>query len=207
MPANPIPLLGSSLSTSRSRTRLLGFRRPELRGARAMTQADDRASPKLRAVFLVAAAIALLLWAASLLPAIENWNNPREDGFSVVPAFWGTIICLPIGLYLLAGGIRGHGQAVRRARTALIASIVLLAIGAALEIMRRASIAASDRAAAKWIDHCKTQLEKEHDAASVQTYCLCMFEYFDNDEIMSQSEMERFRPPVHRLCRGKAGWT
>lgn len=177
------------------------------RGVRGMDQAEVTASRGLRACFFLAAAIAFGLWAASLVPAIQNWNNPREDGFSMVPAFWGTIVCLPLGLYLLAGGVRGRGRAAARARTALIVAAFLLVAGAGLEIMRRMSIAASDAAAARWIDHCKAQLASEHDAASVQTYCLCMFDYFDNDEIMSQSDMERVRPPAHRFCRGKAGWT
>jgi hypothetical protein len=42
------------------------------------------ASPGLRFMFAVAAAIMLSLWAWSLVPPIENWDNPNEDGFSYV---------------------------------------------------------------------------------------------------------------------------
>jgi hypothetical protein len=30
----------------------------------------------------------LVLWGLSLIPPIESWGNPNEDGFSYVPAFW-----------------------------------------------------------------------------------------------------------------------
>jgi hypothetical protein len=84
-----------------------------------MDRAGITASPKLRAIFLIVAALMLLLWSWSLIPPIENWNNPNEDGFSYVPAFYATIICLPAGLFLLIGAIAGRGQHVVRARSAL----------------------------------------------------------------------------------------
>ena len=55
----------------------------------------------------------------SLVPPIQNWNNPNEDGFSYVGVFYATPICLPAGLLLLAGGISGRGPHLRRARPAL----------------------------------------------------------------------------------------
>jgi hypothetical protein len=36
----------------------------------------------------------LALWGWSLIPPIENWDNPYEDGFSYVPVFYATITCL-----------------------------------------------------------------------------------------------------------------
>jgi hypothetical protein len=90
------------------------------------------ASPKLRLIFIVIVAAMFVLWGLSLIPPIESWGNPNEDGFSYVPAFWATIICLPIGLYLLAGAIAG-GRHVARARNALfIGSGTLLIVGAFL---------------------------------------------------------------------------
>jgi hypothetical protein len=88
------------------------------------------ASPKLRSMFAVAAFIMLALWGWSLVPPIENWGNPNEDGFSYVPVFYTTIICLPVGIYLLVGAIAGHGRYVRRARTAffIAAGITLLVV-------------------------------------------------------------------------------
>ena len=88
------------------------------------------ASPRLRVMFAVAAAIMLSLWAWSLVPPIENWGNPHEDGFSYVGVFYATIICLPVGLYLLVGAIAGHGRYVRGARIAFFvaAGITILVV-------------------------------------------------------------------------------
>jgi len=72
-------------------------------------------SPRLRAMFVVAAAIMFALWGWSLVPPIENWGNPNEDGFSYVPVFYTTITCLPVGLFLLVGAIAGRGRNVTRA--------------------------------------------------------------------------------------------
>ena len=66
-----------------------------------MDQAGITASPRLRVSFLVVAALMFLLWGWSLVPPIENWNNPYEDGFSYV------------------GGVAGRGRHVARARPAL----------------------------------------------------------------------------------------
>ena len=78
------------------------------------------ASRRLRVMFAVAAAIMLFLWAWSLVPPIESWGNSNEDGFSYVGVFYATIICLPVGLYLLVGAIAAHGRYVRRARIAFL---------------------------------------------------------------------------------------
>ena len=88
------------------------------------------ASPKLRSMFAVAAFIMLALWGWSLVPPIENWGNPNEDGFSYVAVFYTTIVCLPLGIYLLVGAIAGHGRYVRRAGIAfyIAAGIVLLVV-------------------------------------------------------------------------------
>jgi hypothetical protein len=84
----------------------------------------------LRARFAVAASIMLALWGWSLVPPIENWRNPNEDGFSYVPVFFATITCLPVGIYLLVGAIAGHGRYVSRARIAffIAAGITLLVL-------------------------------------------------------------------------------
>jgi hypothetical protein len=82
-------------------------------------QVEITASPTLRLIFIVVAAAMLVVLGLSLIPPIESWGHPNEDGFSYVPAFWATIICLPVGLYLLAGAIAGRGRHVARARNAL----------------------------------------------------------------------------------------
>ena len=89
------------------------------------------ASPRLRGVFAVAAAIMLAFWAWSLVPPIENWSNRYEDGFSYIGVFYATITCLPAGVYLLVGAIAGHGRYVRRARIAffIAAGITTIVVG------------------------------------------------------------------------------
>jgi hypothetical protein len=101
-----------------------------------MDQAEITASPKLRVIFVIVAAIMLALWGWSLIPPIENWGNPNEDGFSYVPVFYATITCLPVGLYLLAGAIAGRGRHVARARTTLFLGGGLLFLVAAFLIFQ-----------------------------------------------------------------------
>jgi hypothetical protein len=60
----------------------------------------------------------LALWGWSLIPPIENWDSPYEDGFSYVAVFYATITCLPVGLYLLVAAIGGRGRHIAHARTA-----------------------------------------------------------------------------------------
>ena len=57
-----------------------------------MDQAGMTASPQRRVIFLVVAALMLLLWGLSLIPPIENWNDPYEDGFSYVGVFYASIL-------------------------------------------------------------------------------------------------------------------
>jgi peptidoglycan/LPS O-acetylase OafA/YrhL len=99
-----------------------------------MEQTEIKASPKLRAAFLLGAAVMLAIWGWSLVPAIKGWNNPHEDGFSFVPAFYGTVTFLPLGLIALLGGISGRGKRVAKARTALIIGTALLVLIVAFEI-------------------------------------------------------------------------
>lgn len=83
---------------------------------------EPAATPRLRIMLAVAAAFMLFLWVWSLVPPIENWGNPYEDGFSYVGVFYTSLICLPLGLLLLVGAIFAHGQHVRRARVAFFAA-------------------------------------------------------------------------------------
>ena len=101
-----------------------------LRGRDMGDTTEITASPKMRARFAVAASIMLALWGWSFVPPIENWGNPNEDGFSYAPLFYTTIVCLPLGIYLLIGAIAGHGRYVRRARIAffIAAAITLLVV-------------------------------------------------------------------------------
>lgn len=102
-----------------------------------MEQAGVTASPRLRLIFFVVAASMLLLWGWSLVPPIENWNNPHEDGFSYVGVFYASIVCLPTGLFLMVGAVIGHGQHVKRARSALLVGAGTLFIVVAFLIFQR----------------------------------------------------------------------
>jgi hypothetical protein len=101
-----------------------------------MNQAEVTASRKLRCLFAVVSTVMLALWGFSLIPPIESWGNPNEDGFSYVPAFWATITCLPVGVFLLAGAIAGRGRHVTRARTALFLGSGLLFVVVAFLIFQ-----------------------------------------------------------------------
>jgi heme/copper-type cytochrome/quinol oxidase subunit 3 len=90
----------------------------------------------MRVTFVVMAASMLALWGWSLVPPIENWNNPNEDGFSYVPVFYATIVCLPTGLFLLAGAIAGRGRHLERAHSALLVSAATLFIVVAFLIFQ-----------------------------------------------------------------------
>lgn len=99
-------------------------------------QPDIVAPPALRASFVVIAITMFALWGWSLVPPIENWGNPREDGFSYVGVFWATLTCLPVGVFLLIGAAIGHGRHAARATTALFFGGVLLLLVVAFIIMR-----------------------------------------------------------------------
>ena len=91
-----------------------------------MNQTDIIASPKLRAAFFLGAGVMLAVWGWSLFPAIESRNNPNEDGFSFIPAFYGTLTFLPLGVIALVGGIFALNKSVACARTALFAMIAVI---------------------------------------------------------------------------------
>jgi hypothetical protein len=101
-----------------------------------MQQSDIAAPPMLRASFVVIAISMFALWCWSLVPPIENWGNPREDGFSYVGVFWATLTCLPVGVFLLIGAAVGRGRHATRATTALLVGGVLLLLVVAFIMMR-----------------------------------------------------------------------
>ena len=84
-----------------------------------MEQTGVTASSRARIVFCAVALAMFALWGWSLLPVIANWNNPYDDGFSVVGVFYATPICLPIGYFLLKGALAGQGRSAQRARIAI----------------------------------------------------------------------------------------
>ncbi len=99
--------------------------------------AETTASPKLRTMLAITAFVLFALWGWSLVPPIENWSNPNEDGFSYVPVFYTTIICLPVGILLLVGAIAGRGKFVRRARAAFFIAAGVTSVVVAFLVVQR----------------------------------------------------------------------
>lgn len=72
-------------------------------------------------------------------PAIAAIRDPRGDPFELIPAFWATILLLPIATVTLLGAVSGEQRKAERARLALIAAGCLTILGLLLEILRRVS--------------------------------------------------------------------
>ncbi len=68
-----------------------------------------------------------------------------------------------------------------------------------------AKLSEADRA---WIGTCVRQLagEPAPSEAVKQRYCTCMHEQFDDNQPVTQTEMERMYPPLHRACNRESGW-
>jgi hypothetical protein len=101
-----------------------------------MERVELQATPALRTGFFAGAAIMFAIWIESLVPIIENWNNPNEDGFSAVPAFWGTVTFLPLAIKTLIGGISGRGKNVKDARICLGVGAALIALIVGFKILQ-----------------------------------------------------------------------
>jgi hypothetical protein len=87
-------------------------------------------------------------------------------------------------------------------RTVCLASLVLCLIPSLPAFAAR--LTAAGRA---WIATCVDQLKLEKASKrSMQKYCTCLHDYFDDNARVTQSEMEHLFPPAHRACNSKAGW-
>jgi hypothetical protein len=66
-------------------------------------------------------------------------------------------------------------------------------------------LSADDKA---WIETCARRLTgiEKKTPTSARIYCTCMHEMVENNEDMSQSDLEHSWPPMHISCRKKAGW-
>lgn len=95
-------------------------KKAEPQNASSEGQDETKASTTLRIFFVIVAVAMLAFFGWSLVPPIQNWNNPNEDGFSYLGIFWTTIVCLPVALYLVRGAITWHGPRVATARKALV---------------------------------------------------------------------------------------
>lgn len=88
-------------------------------------------------------------------------------------------------------------------KSILFAFAALLVIGQSAHAAPKLS--AADKA---WIDKCTSRLvsDEKKAAKAARVYCACMHDMVENNEEMSQSDLEHSWPPVHISCRRKAGW-
>jgi hypothetical protein len=86
-----------------------------------------------------------------------------------------------------------------RVPTAILLIAALTGPAAAMDL------SAGDRA---WIAACVARLAAEPapNEAVKQRYCACMHEQFYDNQPVTQTEMERMYPPLHRACNRESGW-
>ncbi len=86
---------------------------------------------------------------------------------------------------------------------------LLCALAALMAVMPAANAAprpgAEDKA---WIEKCTSPLAagERQRLPPARVDCARMHENVENNEEMSQTELERSWPPLHPYCRKKAGW-
>ncbi len=91
-----------------------------------------------------------------------------------------------------------------KVRAFVAASFVALTLLAAPVSSRAAKLTEADKA---WIAKCVRQLAREHPSERVlRKYCTCMHEMFEDNDDVSQSDMEHMYPPLHRSCNKSSGW-
>ena len=86
---------------------------------------------------------------------------------------------------------------------------VLFSLVAVLILSQAADAAPKLSAADKaWIDTCTNRHVTESKAKpkASRVYCVCMHKQVENNEDMTQTDLQRSWPPVHRFCSKKAGW-
>ena len=87
---------------------------------------------KLRGRYMLAGAVMLSLWGASLVAVFQDGS-----AFNVIATISSTLTFLPLGLVAMWGGLSGGEAAMRRARNALFTSGGLLLLVSAIEVLRR----------------------------------------------------------------------
>ena len=87
---------------------------------------------------------------------------------------------------------------------------VLFSLVAVLILSQAADAAPKLSAADKaWIGTCVNTHVTESKAKpkASRVYCVCMHEMVDSKEGMTQTDLVRSWPPIHRFCSKKAGWS
>jgi hypothetical protein len=93
---------------------------------------------RLRARYMLAGAVMLALWGASLVSLLYDGSS-----FNIVAAVFAIFTFLPLGLIAMQGGLSGSAAGMQRARGALLASGGLLALVVLVEVVRRTVFASS----------------------------------------------------------------
>jgi len=93
---------------------------------------------RLRTRYILAGAIMLALWVASLISLLHDGSS-----FNIVAAIFASCTFLPLGLVAMQGGLSGSAAGMHRARNALLASGGLLALVVLVEAFRRTVFAGS----------------------------------------------------------------
>jgi hypothetical protein len=89
-------------------------------------------------------------------------------------------------------------------KPAFILAIALVVFSASIPVQAAPTLSAADKA---WIEKCATRLisiEKKT-SRSAHIYCACMHEMVEDNEEMSQADLEHSWPPVHLSCHKQAG--
>jgi hypothetical protein len=90
---------------------------------------DQPAMPsKLRPWLIAGSILVLLIWAYSLTPILTEWNNPKAQGWFLIPIFWTTVGLLPFGIVALIDSLRGDKRGIANARLMLIIAAALWTI-------------------------------------------------------------------------------
>jgi hypothetical protein len=87
---------------------------------------------RLRGRYVLAGAMMLLLWGASLVALSREGSS-----FSIVASIFATFTFFPLGLIAMWGGLSGGEASMQRARNALFADGGLLLLTATMEVLRR----------------------------------------------------------------------
>jgi len=87
---------------------------------------------RLRGRYMLAGAVMLLLWGASLVALFHEGSS-----FNIVASIFATFTFFPLGLIAMWGGLSGSEAGMQRAGNALFAGGALLLLTVMIEVLRR----------------------------------------------------------------------
>ena len=75
--------------------------------------------------------------------------------------------------------------------------------------MNSAALAAKKKPSAAdkaWVAKCIDQLKLNPNPKIIRKYCVCMHGFYEDNDDVSQSDMEHQFPPAHVYCNRVSGW-